>query len=134
VWGLRGIPGQSFGGDPPAAVAQFYPASPTVKLRAIALAMLTQSAGRHTFHRNQVNIRMRFYQAWRSEGQELPEALHTTQTWLHTSTNADFAAYFKQQLPEVASDGYRRFLWEQDPTAQPFAQPFYWAGFYYTGV
>ena len=89
-------------------------------------------------------LMLRFYQAWRAEGQAPPDALHTAQSWLRESTNADFQAYFKAQLPEfggagelphkVASSAYRRFTFSQDKTARPFAHPFYWAGFYYTGV
>ncbi|MFW5735166.1 MAG: CHAT domain-containing protein, partial [Oceanidesulfovibrio sp.] len=88
-------------------------------------------------------LMMRFYQAWRVEGQAPPDALHTAQTWLRESTNADFQAYFKAQLPEltgermpheVASAAYRRFTFSPDKDARPFAHPFHWAGFYYTGV
>jgi tetratricopeptide (TPR) repeat protein len=88
-------------------------------------------------------LMMRFYQAWREEGQAPPEAIHTAQRWLRESTNADFEAYFKRQLPvgaaerlpiDVASDAYRRFYFESDQDTRPFAHPFHWAGFYYTGV
>jgi CHAT domain-containing protein len=87
-------------------------------------------------------LMMRFYEAWREEGQTPPEALHTAQRWLRDGTNADFRAYFQRQLPEfagerlstdVADRGYKRFAL-CDPSERPFAHPFYWAGFYYTGV
>jgi CHAT domain-containing protein len=88
-------------------------------------------------------LMMRFYEAWRKEGQSPPDALHTAQRWLRESTNAEFQAYFKAQLPEftgermphdVASAAYRRFTLSPDKDARPFAHPFHWAGFYYTGV
>jgi CHAT domain-containing protein len=88
-------------------------------------------------------LMMRFYEAWRVEGQEPPVALHIAQTWLRESTNAEFQAYFQAQLPEltgermphdVASAAYRRFTFSPDKDARPFAHPFHWAGFYYTGV
>jgi CHAT domain-containing protein len=88
-------------------------------------------------------LMMRFYEAWREEGQAPPDALHTAQTWLRESTNTEFQAYFQAQLPEltgermpheVASAAYRRFTLSPDKDARPFAHPFHWAGFYYTGV
>lgn len=88
-------------------------------------------------------LMMRFYEAWRVEGGEPPEALRTAQNWLRASTNAVFATYFKQHLPEfggggrlpveIADFGYKRFALA-NPDVRPFAHPFYWAGFYYTGV
>ena len=88
-------------------------------------------------------LMMRFYEAWREEGQTPPEALHTAQCWLREATNAELADYFHAQLPDttarrlpqdVATAGYRRFWVESDADARPFEHPFYWAGFYYTGV
>ena len=89
-------------------------------------------------------LMVRFYEAWREEGQAPPDALHTAQVWLRESTNAEFQAYFKAQLPEltgermphdVASGAYHYFMLRtKDEDARPFAHPFYWAGFYYTGV
>ena len=89
-------------------------------------------------------LMVRFYQAWRVEGQTPPDALHTAQRWLRESTNAEFQAYFKAQLPEftgdermpyeVASAAFQHFTLSKGKDARPFAHPFYWAGFYYTGV
>jgi CHAT domain-containing protein len=88
-------------------------------------------------------LMMRFYEAWREEGQAPPEALHRAQCWLRDATTADLEAYFKAQLPDtttarlpgdVATAGYRRFWWADDKQARPFEHPFHWAGFYYTGV
>jgi CHAT domain-containing protein len=89
-------------------------------------------------------LMLRFYEAWRAKGQTPPLALHTAQTWLRESTNADFEAYFKAQLPQfggagelphnVATTAYRHFWRARDRQARPFAAAFYWAGFYYTGV
>ncbi len=88
-------------------------------------------------------LMIRFYQAWRVEGQAPPDALYAAQGWLRESTNAEFQAYFKAQLPEfsgermpreVALGAYRHFTFSPDKNARPFAHPFYWAGFYYTGV
>lgn len=90
-------------------------------------------------------LMMRFYQAWRVEGQEPPVALHTARTWLRTSTRADLEGYVKESLPEygnvtrlprdAANNLYRALkLVDCQPNEYPFAHPFYWAGFYYTGV
>ena len=85
----------------------------------------------------------RFYEAWRVEGQSPPEALVTAQRWLRESTMAEFAVYFQHQIPDTAPerlpfDVASRASWSfkllGDRNARPFAHPFYWAGFYYTGV
>ncbi|MBN1877645.1 MAG: CHAT domain-containing protein [Anaerolineae bacterium] len=78
-------------------------------------------------------LMMRFYEAWRKKGQEPPVALHTAQQWLRTSTNAEFAAYIKQH-PPYRDEVYRRFHLDLDQEKCPFTHPYYWAGFYYTGV
>ena len=88
-------------------------------------------------------LMVRFYEVWRGEGQSPPEALVMAQRWLQQSTTAKLAAYFKHQIPEfapdrmpeaIASRAYWRFALSQDQNIRPFAHPFYWAGFYYTGV
>jgi CHAT domain-containing protein len=75
------------------------------------------------------------------EGREPPTALYLSQQWLREVTNAQLSGYFKQHLPEfgqgklpkdLADYGYKHSMLG-DPDTQPYAHPFYWAGFYYTG-
>jgi CHAT domain-containing protein len=68
----------------------------------------------------------RFYDLWRKEGLEPPEALRQAQIWLRDSTNAEKEAFFRHALPELGAT--RRF---QD---LDFAHPFYWAAFSYVGA
>jgi hypothetical protein len=68
----------------------------------------------------------RFYDLWRQEGREPPEALRQAQIWLRDSTNAEKEAFFRHTLPELGAT--RRF---QD---RDFAHPFYWAAFSYVGT
>jgi CHAT domain-containing protein len=68
----------------------------------------------------------RFYDLWRKEGLEPPEALRQAQIWLRDSTNTEKEAFFRDALPELGAT--RRF---QD---LDFAHPFYWAAFSYVGA
>jgi CHAT domain-containing protein len=87
-------------------------------------------------------LMMRFYKHWREENQKPSQALYSAQRWLRCTTNADLADYFRQYLPEfsgerlskaTADQGFKHFVLK-DPNEQPFAHPYYWAGFYYMGV
>jgi hypothetical protein len=73
-----------------------------------------------------VLLMARFYDLWRKEGREPPEALRQAQIWLRDSTNAEKEAFFRHALPELGAT--RRF---QD---RDFAHPFYWAAFSYVGT
>jgi CHAT domain-containing protein len=75
----------------------------------------------------------RFYQLWRPQDPALqplepPEALCQAQQWLRDSTGPELAPYLQASHPELAA----RF--QQATNQRPFAHPFYWAAFTYTGV
>jgi hypothetical protein len=84
----------------------------------------------------------RFYDLWRGEGLEPPEALRRAQIWLRDSTNAEKEAFFRQALPELgatrlAERTARAAFWDvvtRRPDARDFAHPFYWAAFSYIGA
>jgi CHAT domain-containing protein len=86
----------------------------------------------------------RFYEGWRGEGLEPPEALRRAQLWLRETTNGERARYYKRFLPEfdrlsaglpvyVADALYKASVLAR-PDENDFAHPFYWAAFTYTGA
>jgi CHAT domain-containing protein len=84
----------------------------------------------------------RFYDLWRKEGLELPEALRQAQKWVRDTTNGEKVAYFENFLPAFSTTkmatAAAEALWQQlileNPDGRDFAHPFYWAAFTYTGV
>jgi CHAT domain-containing protein/tetratricopeptide (TPR) repeat protein len=84
----------------------------------------------------------RFYDLWRKENLELPEALGQAQQWVRDTTNGEKVAYFKNLLPEFSTskmaadtaDALYKQVIRKRPDARDFAHPFYWAAFTYTGV
>lgn len=70
----------------------------------------------------------RFYHLWRTDGLEPPEALHQAQLWLRDSTGPELAPYLQPSHPDLATK------FAQFPDKRPFAHPFHWAAFTYTGV
>ncbi|WP_448594351.1 CHAT domain-containing protein, partial [Thermoflexus hugenholtzii] len=87
-------------------------------------------------------LMIRFYDLWRGEGQEPPEALRQAQIWLRDSTNAEKEAFFRRALPELgairlAERAARVAFWDavaRRPQDRDFAHPFYWAAFRYVGA
>jgi CHAT domain-containing protein len=86
----------------------------------------------------------RFYDLWRDESDgamPAPEALRQAQIWLRDSTVKEMLRQFKafigpeglRMSGEAAKAFYGHVGWE-DPKARPFAHPFHWAAFGYTGV
>ena len=84
----------------------------------------------------------RFYDMWREEGLQPPEALRQAQIWLRDTTNGEKEDYFKKSLPEYqgermpevsAREGLHQMLLRNKDECS-FAHPFYWAAFTYTGV
>jgi CHAT domain-containing protein len=84
----------------------------------------------------------RFYDLWRKEGLELPEALRQAQQWVRDTTNGEKVAYFENFLPAfsttkmatAAADALWHYLILENPDGRDFTHPFYWAAFTYTGV
>lgn len=75
----------------------------------------------------------RFYDLWRSQNPdatplEPPEALRQAQLWLRDSTGPELAPYLQTSHPELVAK------LEQAKDKRPFAHPFHWAAFTYTGV
>ena len=62
----------------------------------------------------------RFYHLWRKDGLEPGQALRQAQIWLRDSTAGEIAAYGGFFTPT--------------PDERPYAHPFHWAAFSYTGI
>jgi CHAT domain-containing protein len=85
----------------------------------------------------------RFYDLWRGEGLEPPEALRQAQIWLRDSTNGEKEEYFKHAIEHyqgqprmpgtTAREGLKQIRFA-DPHERSFTHPFFWAAFSYTGV
>ena len=82
----------------------------------------------------------RFYELWKRDGLEPPEALRQAQLWIRDTTNGEKAEYFKGFLPEfrsgklhvhVAGTLYKASILAR-PDENDFEHPFYWAAFSYT--
>ena len=87
-------------------------------------------------------LMVRFYDLWRGEGLEPVHALRGAQQWVRDTTNAEKAAYFRAGLPAaagvrmpmaVAAEFFDELL-DRRPHERDFAHPYWWAGFYLTGV
>ena len=70
----------------------------------------------------------RFYDLWRTDNIDPPEALRQAQIWLRDSDGPAFAPYLESSHPDLAQK------LAQEPDQRPFAHPFYWAAFTYVGV
>ncbi|NER84987.1 MAG: CHAT domain-containing protein, partial [Leptolyngbya sp. SIO1D8] len=75
----------------------------------------------------------RFYELWRPQDPtiqplEPPAALRQAQLWLRDSAGPELAPSLHISHPELAA------RLEQTPDKHPFAHPYYWAAFTYTGV
>ncbi|MEO0375793.1 MAG: CHAT domain-containing protein, partial [Cyanobacteria bacterium P01_A01_bin.17] len=75
----------------------------------------------------------RFYDLWRPKNPDTtsldpPEALRQAQLWLRDGTGPELAPYLQTSHPELAAK------LEQAKDKRPFAHPFHWAAFTYTGV
>jgi len=62
----------------------------------------------------------KFYELWRTESKEPPEALRQAQIWLRDSTEVEIAPLLGKR--------------PRNPTNRPFSHPYHWAAFSYTGV
>jgi CHAT domain-containing protein/TPR repeat protein len=90
----------------------------------------------------------RFYEIWLGNDAgsvDPPEALRRAQVWLRDVTAGELRDYFSRERKLLLSrapaawshaqvhEQFQRFG-KLDPQARPFASPFYWAAFTYTGV
>ena len=84
----------------------------------------------------------RFYVEWRGRELEPAEALRQAQRWLRDTTNGEKAAHFKREilaregrrLPAASARGFFMQAVVRHPAARDFEHPFFWAGFFLTGV
>jgi len=81
-----------------------------------------------------------FYRHHLQDGLEPATALHKAQAWLRTATVQDMglADYYQRVYQESGQrdvDAFRamRYCWA-NPQAKPFAHPYYWAAFVFSGV
>ncbi len=86
----------------------------------------------------------RFYQLHLREGRDLPVALRHAQIWLRDVTAGELARRFADEEEDAllsltrtsiraASDYFTRFT-NLDPKEKPFAHPYYWAPFTFSGA
>ena len=90
-------------------------------------------------------LMIRFYEFWRRDNFEPPEALRQAQIWMRDATNSQKAEYFGGFLPEFGkrdnqglpvhlADMLCKAFLSDRPDENDFQHPFYWAAFTYTGV
>ena len=90
-------------------------------------------------------LMVRFYEIWREDNLEPPEALRQAQIWVRDTPNGEKAEYFGGFLPEFDKTGSQRLpvhvadmLYKASASSRPdendFEHPFYWAAFGYTGL
>lgn len=87
-------------------------------------------------------LMFRFYDLWRSEDMEPPEALRRAQQWHRNTTNGEKATYFndllisrsESDLDKATADLLYKHIRLENPKARDFAHPFHWAAFSYVGV
>jgi CHAT domain-containing protein len=70
---------------------------------------------------------------------EPAEALRQAQHWLRGATAREIGQYYQTYLiprmsPSNASDAYSELLTRAAPEEKPYAHPFYWAAFTYSGL
>jgi CHAT domain-containing protein len=64
-------------------------------------------------------------------------ALRQAQRWLRGASRADLAAYYERRIRDgdyEAGDAHRDIVGQGEPEEKPFASPYYWAAFTYTGA
>lgn len=82
----------------------------------------------------------RFYVEHLGNGLDPAWALHRAQDWLRTATARDMSLadrYKRRYLESGRTDPDAFNAWRQfraNPEARPFAHPYYWAAFTFTGV
>ena len=79
----------------------------------------------------------RFYVEHLGNGLDPASALHRAQDWLRTATARDMslADRYERRYQEGDPNAFQPMLYYRDnPEARPFAHPYYWAAFTFTGV
>jgi len=75
----------------------------------------------------------RFYQEWLAQDDDPAGALAKAQWWMSQTTNHELAQWIHRQ-GDTFGDAALWFLLAPHRRARPFADPHFWAGFYYTGA
>jgi len=79
----------------------------------------------------------RFYFEHLGNGLDPASALHRAQDWLRTATARDMSLADRYERRYQEGDGKALQLWRyyrDNPEVRPFAHPYYWAAFTFTGV
>jgi CHAT domain-containing protein/tetratricopeptide (TPR) repeat protein len=79
----------------------------------------------------------RFYENLKLRGHAPPVALRESQLWLRDCTRKSLGALYETMLQAGRSqfmDAYTELMLGGDGEEQPYAHPFYWASFTYTGA
>jgi len=79
----------------------------------------------------------RFYQNLLRQGLAPSQALREAQLWLRDVTRKELGDYFKSHIRIGASEAATAFMETSlagDPEERPYANPFYWAAFLFTGA
>ncbi len=85
----------------------------------------------------------RFYRNHLKSGMDLPAALQEAQGWVRRLEAREVMEYaetcYRQSKPAQQAELFKwrnhyRYQAETDPTAQPFAHPYYWAAFTVNGM
>jgi CHAT domain-containing protein len=91
-------------------------------------------------------LMIKFYGLHLKEGLDPPDALRRAQCWLRDVTNAELSELFDHysstapdrpttRMPyQAAQAAFRQYALRDDPEAKPFAHPYYWAPFVFSGV
>lgn len=75
-------------------------------------------------------LMIRFYDTWKNEYLDPSNALRQAQIWLRDTTNLEKQSYFQEIMPQAFS----KYFELQNPNTRSFSDPFFWAGFTYTGA
>ena len=83
-------------------------------------------------------LMIQFYYLWRHTKINPSYALRCAQQWLRDSSAAEMMCHIKayqtSSISEEARAGLNKFLRARPPAERPFAHPYYWAAFRWSGV
>ncbi|MCD4843224.1 MAG: CHAT domain-containing protein, partial [Methanosarcinales archaeon] len=74
-----------------------------------------------------------FYQKHLKEGLPPDQALRSAQLWLRSATRKELGETYKSIDRMSHHEAYRELVMDGDPGNKPYANPYYWAAFTFTG-